>query len=114
MKKNDQVNYCRRGYKDKVMTVAAVDAKAGTIDIADDEGVLVITACRFFENPAGEATLPDGYAAPLAAAEPDKRNRKLKSGDPAPAASTASIGAPSTEAESDESDPIEDALSGAD
>ena len=111
MKKNDQVNYCRRGYKDKVMTVAAVDAKAGTIDIADDEGVLVITACRFFENPAGEATLPDGYAAPLAAAEPDKRNRKLKSGDPAPAAS---ISALSTEAESDESDPIEDALSGAD
>lgn len=76
MKKSDQVNYHRKGWKPSTLTVAAADETKGTVDLANAAGKVVVTGCPLFLDPSKVEKLPDGYATPIAPAAPVQSAKK--------------------------------------
>lgn len=56
--------YIRRGWKEQEFTIANQDKEAGTVDLADAEGTMKVTALPFFSDHPDEASAPQSYAIP--------------------------------------------------
>lgn len=78
-----QVQYCRRGWKAKVHTLAELDKKTGLCKLANEAGEIVVSELPYVENPAeiDPAELPKSYACPIGAPEPAKKSRKKSDAD---------------------------------